>query len=92
MSGRPELSDRKRDLFLPSLFPVPLAGGFYCVRDPARRQVFEFRQRKGGKILGGGLERDFQSPGPEWQDIRSRVPDGRASYLRTEAKFAESLS
>src|SRR6266511_5190754 len=30
--------------------------------------------------------------GPEWQDIRSRVPGGRASYFRTEAKFAESLS
>jgi hypothetical protein len=29
---------------------------------------------------------------PEWQDIRSRVPGGRASYLRTEAKFAESFS
>jgi hypothetical protein len=28
---------------------------------------------------------------PEWQDIISRVPGGRASYLRTEAKFAESL-
>ncbi len=26
-----------------------------------------------------------------WQDIFSRVPGGRASYLRTEAKFAESL-
>ena len=29
---------------------------------------------------------------PEWQDIFSRVPGGRASYLRTEAKFAESLT
>ena len=29
---------------------------------------------------------------PEWQDLFSRVPGGRASYLRTEAKFAESLA
>jgi hypothetical protein len=28
---------------------------------------------------------------PEWQDCFSRVPGGRASYLRIEAKFAESL-
>jgi hypothetical protein len=30
--------------------------------------------------------------GPEWQDIRSRVPGGRASYRRTEVKFAEAVS
>jgi hypothetical protein len=29
--------------------------------------------------------------GSEWQDIRSRVPGGRASYLRTEVKYAEAL-
>jgi hypothetical protein len=29
---------------------------------------------------------------PEWEDIFSRVPGGAASYLRTEAKFAEDLS
>ena len=29
--------------------------------------------------------------GPEWSDIFSRVPGGFASYLRIEAKFAESL-
>jgi hypothetical protein len=30
-------------------------------------------------------------PSPAWQDILSRVPGGRASYLRAEAKFAEAL-
>jgi NIPSNAP len=28
---------------------------------------------------------------PEWIDIFSRVPEGRASYLRIEAKFTDSL-
>jgi hypothetical protein len=28
---------------------------------------------------------------PEWNDIFSRVPEGMASYLRIEAKFADSL-
>ncbi len=28
---------------------------------------------------------------PEWNDIFSRVPEGLASYLRIEAKFADSL-
>jgi hypothetical protein len=28
---------------------------------------------------------------PAWQDIFSRVPEGPASYLRIEAKFADSL-
>ena len=28
---------------------------------------------------------------PEWEDIFSRVPGGLDSYLRIEAKFAESL-
>jgi hypothetical protein len=28
---------------------------------------------------------------PAWQDIFSRVPEGPASYLRIEAKFAEAL-
>ncbi len=28
---------------------------------------------------------------PEWQTIFTRVPGGRASYLRIESKFAESL-
>jgi hypothetical protein len=28
---------------------------------------------------------------PEWNDIFSRVPEGRASYLRIEAKFADAL-
>ena len=28
---------------------------------------------------------------PEWADIFSRVPEGLASYLRIEAKFADSL-
>jgi hypothetical protein len=28
---------------------------------------------------------------PEWIDIFSRVPEGLASYLRIEAKFADSL-
>jgi hypothetical protein len=28
---------------------------------------------------------------PTWQDIFSRVPGGESSYLRVEAKFAESL-
>jgi hypothetical protein len=26
-----------------------------------------------------------------WQDIFSRVPEGPASYLRIEAKFADAL-
>jgi hypothetical protein len=30
--------------------------------------------------------------GPEWEGIFTHVPGGRASYLRTEAKFAESLA
>ena len=29
---------------------------------------------------------------PEWKDIYSRVPGGRASYLRIEAKFSQSLA
>jgi hypothetical protein len=29
--------------------------------------------------------------GAVWDDIFSRVPGGRAAYLRTEVKFAESL-
>jgi hypothetical protein len=29
--------------------------------------------------------------GSEWQSIIARVPGGRASYLRTEAKFATEL-
>ena len=29
---------------------------------------------------------------PEWADIFSRVPGGRESYLRIEAKFAKSLT
>jgi hypothetical protein len=28
---------------------------------------------------------------PEWQTIVSQVPGGRASYLRTEAKFATEI-
>jgi len=28
---------------------------------------------------------------PAWQDIFSRVPEGMASYLRIEPKFADSL-
>jgi hypothetical protein len=28
---------------------------------------------------------------PAWQDIFSRVPEGSASYLRIEAKFADAL-
>ena len=28
---------------------------------------------------------------PEWSDVFSRVPEGLPSYLRIEAKFAESL-
>jgi hypothetical protein len=28
---------------------------------------------------------------PPWQDIYARVPGGRASYLRSEAKFADAL-
>jgi hypothetical protein len=30
--------------------------------------------------------------GPEWTDIVSRRPGGTSTYLRTESKFAESLS
>ena len=30
--------------------------------------------------------------GPEWESIFADVPGGGASYLRTEAKFAESLT
>jgi hypothetical protein len=29
--------------------------------------------------------------GPEWEAIFSQVPGGRASYLRVEAKFMQSL-
>lgn len=28
---------------------------------------------------------------PEWKEMFARVPGGAASYLRLEAKFAESL-
>ncbi len=37
-----------------------------------------------------GMPRVLSSP--EWKDLFSRVPGGMASYLRIEAKFAESLA
>ena len=31
------------------------------------------------------------SSDPEWNELLSKVPGGRASYLKTEAKFAEEI-